>query len=920
MVSQLDLSTEKGETWCHNLFERPPLALYRTTPAGQILDSNPALAELLLYPDPQSPIALNLSDSYVDPQEREEWQAQLDRDGVVRNFETRFRRRDGSIIWVRDTARAVRDAAGQALYYEGSLEDISQRKQLQIELVVSHAYARSIIDSSMDMIVAVDLEGRITECNQATQETFGYRPDEVLGRDVGMLFADPAEDSALHQKLVQNDKHVRQVLGRRKNNQVFPCLLAGSSLRDAHGQDVGFISVARDITDHELDHVALRRYAQRLEDLHGIDLAIVMAQTPESIVEVVLSHLGQLVPCQRAGILTFDSTSHEARVLGCYAPGGPAPSKKGVRITLDVSHIVDELRLGKAILVDDLLAVPSPFPGIKIFATDGMRSLLCVPLMARDELIGSIYLVSDHPAAFSPEHVDIVCEVASSMAVAIRQANLYRQLDSRERFITRIVDNIPVSLVVIDRGLRIVSVNRNFLEKNRREERSTIGYRMDEVFPQVLLEYTHLDQKVREVLGTGQLVEGGKMSYRAPGRPTRIYYYRLIPIKAEEIVENVLLLLADVTEQQHLEEEVQRVERHLAGVVECANDLVISMDHKGRLLSWNQAAERVTGLKSDQTRGQSLLSLCAPEHQAAIAQRLQGLAHGGGVPATEANLLTAGGQQVPIAWSFAPMQVDTGQMVGIVGVGRDLTEQRLMEAQLLLSTKMASLGVMAGGIAHEVRNPLGIISASAQLLQERPDDAALRAQCVQKIYAATQRASLIIESLLKFSRPPGERMRDVAISTVLEETLVLLTNQMTLQKVVLQKELRADLPTIHGNPELLQQVFINLILNACNSMNKGGSLTVAARLCDKGHVEVRFTDTGHGIPSEHLTKIFDPFFTTMPVGKGTGLGLSISYSIIQQHQGTIEVESQVGRGSTFIVRLPVDGKSPADGRPQWPAE
>ncbi len=232
------------------------------------------------------------------------------------------------------------------------------------------------------------------------------------------------------------------------------------------------------------------------------------------------------------------------------------------------------------------------------------------------------------------------------------------------------------------------------------------------------------------------------------------------------------------------------------------------------------------------------------------------------------------------------------------------TERQHLEAQLTQSAKMASLGVMAGGIAHEIRNPLAIITASAQLIEDHPDDLELHQQCVQKIMTSAQRASLIIEQLLKFSHPAQERFRLLNVHTTLEETFNLLDHQMFVSLVTLQRDFSPDMPRLYGNPELLQQVFTNLILNACNAMPHGGQLTVSTRI-DGDYVELRFTDTGHGISTEHLSKIFDPFFTTRSVGKGTGLGLSISYSIIQQHQGTIEVVSEPGQGATFIIRLPV---------------
>ncbi len=250
------------------------------------------------------------------------------------------------------------------------------------------------------------------------------------------------------------------------------------------------------------------------------------------------------------------------------------------------------------------------------------------------------------------------------------------------------------------------------------------------------------------------------------------------------------------------------------------------------------------------------------------------------------------------------MHDDTGAVVALVAVGRDLTERRRLESQLAQSAKMASLGVMAGGIAHEIRNPLAIIAASAQLLDEHPGDNELRQQCTQKIVTSAQRASLIIEHLLKFAHPPQERFRLLNIHATLEETFTLLTHQLLVSQVALHRDFSPDVPRIYGNPELLQQVFTNLILNACSAMPHGGHLTVQSRLIDD-QIELRFSDNGHGIADEHVAKIFDPFFTTRAVGKGTGLGLSISYSIVQQHHGTMEAVSEPSHGATFIIRLPI---------------
>lgn len=491
------------------------------------------------------------------------------------------------------------------------------------------------------------------------------------------------------------------------------------------------------------------------------------------------------------------------------------------------------------------------------------------------------------------------------------------QLGNQKQFISRIMESIPSSLIVIDRSMRVVSVNHNFLEKTHREEHATLGHKLDVVFPQVLLDYTRLAQRVQEVFKTGHSVDAFKVAYHAPGLSNRIYYFRLIPIFLSprpsggktadaEHVENVMLLMDDVTEREQLGEEVRRIERHLASVVEGANDLVVSLDPKGKIITWNRAAEVASGMKSEQVKGRSLISVCTPDQSHLVmTSMLDRLVHSGSVQHTEANLLTATKKEVPIAWSCSLMRDDSGHIAGIVAVGRDLTERRGMEEKLFQSAQMASLGVMAGGIAHELRNPLGIISASAQLLLENPRDTKLRTQGLQKIYAATWRASLIIENLLKFARPAGKwEKKEVNLHAIIDEILALLSNQIKSQDVIVSVTYQPDLPHLYGSHEMLQQVFANLILNACNAMPEGGLLKIAVEANSAGQVEIRFMDTGGGVPPENLSKIFDPFFTTMPVGKGVGLGLSISHTIIHQHQGVIEVHSEVGKGSSFIVRLP----------------
>jgi PAS domain S-box-containing protein len=468
-----------------------------------------------------------------------------------------------------------------------------------------------------------------------------------------------------------------------------------------------------------------------------------------------------------------------------------------------------------------------------------------------------------------------------------------------------LLEAIPSSVLLINRDLRIVLVNRNFLEKNQRSLDNTISRRLDEVFPSIILDHVNISGRIHEVFASNRPTRGERLTYRAPGIPLRIYYYRILPFAWRGVVEQVMLLMEDVTEQVRLSEEVRRVERHLASVVESARDLVLSTDTEGRISTWNAAAERLSGFTFHEVRGRAFDDLCAEDHRAEVERVFSSLMSGKDSQMAEWSLMTKLGESLQVSWVCSPMKDHLSETIGMVAVGRDLTERRKFEAQLLQSQKLAALGVMAGGIAHEIRNPLAVCSSAAQFLLEGQLHPQLQQECALKIHAGIQRASLIIENLLRFARPSiTTAMGKVDLVGVLRQTLSLVANQARIQKI----EIKTDIPPrpiwIRGMEGLLPQAFLNLFLNAIKAMPEGGVLTVAVDY-NAEEVSARIADTGQGIPQEHLDKIFDPFYTTAPVGQGTGLGLSICYSIIKQHFGTIEVDSVETRGSSFTVRLPI---------------
>jgi two-component system NtrC family sensor kinase len=229
-----------------------------------------------------------------------------------------------------------------------------------------------------------------------------------------------------------------------------------------------------------------------------------------------------------------------------------------------------------------------------------------------------------------------------------------------------------------------------------------------------------------------------------------------------------------------------------------------------------------------------------------------------------------------------------------------------MQAQLVRSEKLASLGELVAGIAHEINNPLtGILVFSSLILNDSRLDPALKSD-LETIIQETERCAKIVKGLLDFARESVPQKTWTSLSDILDASLALVKNQAMFQNVTLIRDYSSDLPAILADPHQLEQVIINILLNAGHAMAAGGTLSiVTTSLTHKNCVVAQIADTGCGIPEENLSKIFDPFFTTKETS-GTGLGLAVSYGIINSHGGTIEVESLVGIGTTFTIKLPIN--------------
>ena len=352
-------------------------------------------------------------------------------------------------------------------------------------------------------------------------------------------------------------------------------------------------------------------------------------------------------------------------------------------------------------------------------------------------------------------------------------------------------------------------------------------------------------------------------------------------------------------------DELQALTEYNENILESMDAGILVLDLEARVARWNRAMESLTGRRREQALGRALDEIFPEAFLEALRGSLvvgdrEEIAH-----LYKLHLPTEGGAGLMVNVSLAPFQVGTGERCGTILILEDVTARVRLEEQLQHSEKMASIGILAAGVAHEVNTPLAGISSYTQMLRGQVEPGDARAQLLEKIEKQTFRAAKIINGLLNFSRSGSLEMESLDINKVLLDVLSLVEHQLEGAKIRVRKDLAASLPSVRGNENRLQQVFFNLVLNARDAMPSGGWLSLATS-ADDDTVVVEVADTGHGIKREDIRRIYDPFFTTKGIGRGTGLGLSVSYGILQEHGGAIFVESSPGKGTTFQVALPAD--------------
>jgi PAS domain S-box-containing protein len=385
----------------------------------------------------------------------------------------------------------------------------------------------------------------------------------------------------------------------------------------------------------------------------------------------------------------------------------------------------------------------------------------------------------------------------------------------------------------------------------------------------------------------------------------------------------VVLVFRDITERRRAE----KAKATLAAIIESSDDAIISKDLNGRIVTWNAGAERLFGYREQEVIGQPITLIIPHSHLNEEAMILQRIRDGERIDHYETVRQAKDGSLLDISLTVSPIRDGLGNIVGASKVARDITrrkfieealresEERLrrqaqeLEQQLIMSGRLVSLGEVTASMAHEFNNPLGIIMGFVEDMLSSTDPADPNYRALQIIDEEAKRCRQIVGDLMEYARPKSTEFCLTSIADVIDKTLQLVKNRLYKQKVSVEKTLAPDLPCIQADSPQLEQVLVNLYLNAIDAMPEGGKLIVEARVVQTDStaqmVEITVADTGFGIAETDLAKIFQPFFTAKK-RRGMGLGLPICQRIVKNHGGRIEVKSQPGIGTTFMIYLPLE--------------
>jgi two-component system NtrC family sensor kinase len=517
------------------------------------------------------------------------------------------------------------------------------------------------------------------------------------------------------------------------------------------------------------------------------------------------------------------------------------------------------------------------------------------------ELLGVLCLV-DVSRELSATERQLLEALAGHAAMALENVRLFSRVEQSRKQWVEDFDAISDFIVVHDAGNRVLRLNHALAESLGLRPTEAIGYEIDRL--------EILDSPPKE--GHCPFCRNPRLAHEeyiheAAERTFLISASRIHNAQGNDW--RTIHVMKDITDRRIAERRYRRERDFNKNILNNTQSMILVLDTAG-LVSYANRRCFEDGYREQDLLGRALVDMVPPARRPLLAEALERTLQGAALDNLEIPLFRGSGTPGQFSISLSPMRDEQGEINSVVVVMTDITDAASLQAKLMHTEKMAALGQLVSGVAHEVNNPLAAIVGFTDLLLENPAVPADAKEELQVILQEAQRTRVIVQNLLSFARQMPAQREPAQVNTILKQTMKLRAYDLENHGVELTEKYAVELPMVIGDPHQLQQVFLNILNNAYDAVQetrRTGKIEVqTVHRSDK--IEIVFRDNGPGI--SQIDRIFDPFFTTKEVGKGTGLGLSICYGIIQAHRGEIiATNNPDGDGSTFVVRLPIAEKA-----------
>jgi PAS domain S-box-containing protein len=601
----------------------------------------------------------------------------------------------------------------------------------------------------------------------------------------------------------------------------------------------------------------------------------------------------------------------------CVAATGSADSLLGAPIPVHASLSGRAILEHRAIICNDA-NVPEAYGPTRIAAN--VERTLIAPLLSGDGVLGVVSVV-DGVEPFTEEDALVLQRLADQVAVAVANARLYEEAqtaadrhrktseDERrardavaqsEARYRNLFETASDAIYTLDVDGSFTSVNEATCQLAGRSRDDLIGR------SPVPLVSPDDEATIKDVLESA--LAGAACRYECrfirPDGSRRLASVTNTPIRHGIEVIGILGVARDITDEREQALALERSETRYTRLVESASDAIFTVDGGGVFTAVNRSLERACGRSRSSLLGTPFQALVDARDHVTAQQALEATL-AGQRRRVELRYLSGDGELRFCSLTLTPIG-EGDEVTGALGVVRDVTDERRFAEQLMQQEKLAAVGQLVSGVAHELNNPLASVMAFAQLLLAASTATPYDHHAIDAIHQEAKRAAKIVSNLLTFARQHQPERRITDLNRVVEDTLELRGYALRLANVEINANLDPMLPLTWADPFQLQQVMLNLVSNAEQALSNwdGPRAITIESFSAEGQLVVRVCDTGPGVPAEHQRRVFNPFFTTKPVGEGTGLGLSISDGIVREHGGRIRLESQAGRGATFVIELP----------------